>query len=34
MRIKFNRHMPKGAVVALALSAIAIGLAGCNVDTK
>lgn len=34
MRIKFNRHMPKGAVVALALSTIAIGLAGCNVETK
>ncbi len=34
MRIKFNRNMPKGATIALALSAIAVALSGCNVETK
>lgn len=34
MRITINRHMPKSAVIALALSAIAVGLSGCNFETK
>lgn len=34
MRIKYNRHMPKGAKIALVLSAIAVALSGCQVETK
>lgn len=34
MRINYNRHMPKGAKIALALSVIAVALSGCKVETK
>ena len=34
MRIKYNRHMPKGAKIALTLSAIALALTGCQIEKK